>query len=184
MSLQTNNKYFLLPQASPQYGILKRCSIGLLLWENESGQQNSAVSRQPGSRLKTPNCPIWITLCAGHYGVMFNKNPELLRNYHAESRFDLYYYSCSGREIAMTIDNRVYNEQAAGMLESQQSSSENTGQTGSRLKDDTFAKEESAVKDEPTVNTPLQKLVHTKWEEAHIKFVQPSMLSYLFSTQQ
>ncbi|XP_023304601.2 inactive ubiquitin carboxyl-terminal hydrolase MINDY-4B [Lucilia cuprina] len=172
--------------ASPQYGILKRCAIGLLLWENESGQLNSAVARQPGSRLKTPNYPIWITLCAGHYGVMFNKNPELLRNYHAESRFDLYYYSCSGREIAMTIDNRVYNEQAAGMLENQQSSSENTSITARPSKEENFSKDESsAAKDETTVNTPLQKLVHTKWEEAQIKFhVQPSMLSYLFSTQQ
>ncbi|TMW44512.1 hypothetical protein DOY81_010405, partial [Sarcophaga bullata] len=81
--------------ASPQYGILKRCAIGLLLWETEGGggQTTTVAARQPGSRLKTPNCPIWITLCAGHYGVMFNKNPDLLRNYHAESRFDLYYYS-------------------------------------------------------------------------------------------
>lgn len=115
---------------------------------------------------------------------MFNKNPELLRNYHAESRFDLYYYSCSGREIAMTIDNRTYNDQAAGMLENQQNSSESTSLSGRPNKDEN--KDESGgAKDEQTVNTPLQKLVHTKWEEAHIKFhVQPSMLSYLFSTQQ
>lgn len=114
---------------------------------------------------------------------MFNKNPDLLRNYHAESRFDLYYYSCSGREVAMTIDNRVYNEQAIGMLDRQQSSTENSSLSGKPSKDDVPAKEEA--KEEPTINTPLQKLVHTKWEEASIKFhVQPSTLSYLFSTQQ
>lgn len=175
-------------QASPQYGILKRCAVGLLLWETESGgnQLNTVVSRQPGSRLKTPNYPIWITSCAGHFGVMFNKNPELLRNYHAESRFDLYYYSCSGREISMTIDNRVYNDQAVGMLERQQSSTENTSLSGKPSKEDNATKDEAAaVKDEPNLNTPLHKLIHTKWEEAAIKFhVQVSMLSYLFSTQQ
>ena len=157
----------------------------MLLWETEGGggQTTTAAARQPGSRLKTPNCPIWITLCAGHYGVMFNKNPDLLRNYHAESRFDLYYYSCSGREVAMTIDNRVYNEQAIGMLDRQQSSTESSSLSGKPTKDESSAKDDA--KEEPTINTPLKKLVHTKWEEATIKFhVQPSTLSYLFSTQQ
>lgn len=137
------------------------------------------MARQPGSRLKTPNYPIWITLCAGHYGVMFNRNPELLRNYHAESRFDLYYYSCSGREIVMTIDNRSYNDQATGMLERQVSSIESTSLSGKPKED------KDEIKEELAVNTPLQKLIHTKWEEAQVRFhAQPSTLSYLFSTQQ
>ncbi|XP_075163652.1 inactive ubiquitin carboxyl-terminal hydrolase MINDY-4B [Haematobia irritans] len=166
--------------AVPQYGILSRCSIGLLLWENESGQ-SSLVVRQPGSRLKTPNYPIWITLCGGHYGVMFNRNADLLRNYHAESRFDLYYYSCSGREILLTIDNRSYNDQALGMLERQMSTAESTPLSGKPKEDS--GKDE--VKEELAVNTPLQKLIHTKWEEAQVRFhAQPSTLSYLFNTQQ
>uniref|UniRef100_A0A1B0B1A0 Ubiquitin carboxyl-terminal hydrolase MINDY n=1 Tax=Glossina palpalis gambiensis TaxID=67801 RepID=A0A1B0B1A0_9MUSC len=177
--------------AMPQYGILKRCTIGLLLWETENSQC-ALVSRQPGSRLKTPNYPIWITSCAGHYGVMFNRNPDLLRNYHAESRFDLNYYSCSGREIAMTIDNRSCNDQVMGMLERQMSSSEGNNSLsggGKTNKDDPIGGKDDnnsgSNKEEYTVNTPLLKLIQTKWEEAQIRFhAQPSMLSYLFSTQQ
>ncbi|KAH8309703.1 hypothetical protein KR067_000401 [Drosophila pandora] len=207
--------------AVPQYGVLKRCMIGLLLWDIESASAAVNQSRQPGSRLKTPNYPIWITSCTGHYGVIFNKNPDLLRNYHAESRFDVNYYSCSGHQIQMTIDNRTYNEQALVMLERQPITPESTSMSGKPAKDaetlvvgvapatgsgggaaagggvggasggvggaasgasggnDVVAKEES------TLNTPLQRLIHTKWEEATISFhVQPSMLSYLFSTTQ
>lgn len=51
--------------------------------------------------------------------------------------------------------------------------------SGASAGNDVVAKEES------TLNTPLQRLIHTKWEEATISFhVQPSMLSYLFSTTQ
>ncbi|XP_017089935.1 inactive ubiquitin carboxyl-terminal hydrolase MINDY-4B [Drosophila bipectinata] len=207
--------------AVPQYGVLKRCMIGLLLWDIESASAAVNQSRQPGSRLKTPNYPIWITSCTGHYGVIFNKNPDLLRNYHAESRFDVNYYSCSGHQIQMTIDNRTYNEQALVMLERQPITPESTSMSGKPAKEsetlvvgvapatgsgggaaagggvggasggvggaasgasggnDVVAKEES------TLNTPLQRLIHTKWEEATISFhVQPSMLSYLFSTTQ
>ncbi|KAH8239988.1 hypothetical protein KR032_010016 [Drosophila birchii] len=202
--------------AVPQYGVLKRCMIGLLLWDIESASAAVNQSRQPGSRLKTPNYPIWITSCTGHYGVIFNKNPDLLRNYHAESRFDVNYYSCSGHQILMTIDNRTYNEQALVMLERQPITPESTSMSGKPAGkeaetvvvpsagsgggatagvgvggasggaasgasggNDVVAKEES------TLNTPLQRLIRTKWEEATISFhVQPSMLSYLFSTTQ
>ncbi|KAH8296652.1 hypothetical protein KR054_009420 [Drosophila jambulina] len=202
--------------AVPQYGVLKRCMIGLLLWDIESASAAVNQSRQPGSRLKTPNYPIWITSCTGHYGVIFNKNPDLLRNYHAESRFDVNYYSCSGHQILMTIDNRTYNEQALVMLERQPITPESTSMSGK-----TAGKEAETVavpsagsgggaaagggvggvsggaasgascgndavaKEESTLNTPLQRLIRTKWEEATISFhVQPSMLSYLFSTTQ
>lgn len=53
------------------------------------------------------------------------------------------------------------------------------GASGASAGNDVVAKEESML------NTPLQRLIHTKWEEATISFhVQPSMLSYLFSTTQ
>ncbi|KAH8364789.1 hypothetical protein KR084_011665 [Drosophila pseudotakahashii] len=203
--------------AVPQYGVLKRCMIGLLLWDIESASAAVNQSRQPGSRLKTPNYPIWITSCTGHFGVIFNKNPDLLRNYHAESRFDVNYYSCSGHQILMTIDNRTYNEQALVMLERQPITPESTSMSGKE--DGGGAASPTAVsggggaaagggvggasggvggaasgasggndvvaKEESTLNTPLQRLIHTKWEEATISFhVQPSMLSYLFSTTQ
>ena len=72
------NKIF---KAIPQWGVLVRSEIGFLVHEGD-GQQN----KQPGSRLKTPSLPIWMTLCLGHHGVLFNTNRELLRNYHAERR--------------------------------------------------------------------------------------------------
>ncbi|XP_017034152.1 inactive ubiquitin carboxyl-terminal hydrolase MINDY-4B [Drosophila kikkawai] len=202
--------------AVPQYGVLKRCMIGLLLWDIESASAAVNQSRQPGSRLKTPNYPIWITSCTGHYGVIFNKNPDLLRNYHAESRFDVNYYSCSGHQILMTIDNRTYNEQALVMLERQPITPESTSMSGKPAgKEAETLSSPSAgsgggaaagggvggasggaasgasggndvvAKEESTLNTPLQRLIRTKWEEATISFhVQPSMLSYLFSTTQ
>ncbi|KAH8372436.1 hypothetical protein KR093_011591 [Drosophila rubida] len=198
--------------AVPQYGVLKRCMIGLLLWDIESASAAVNQSRQPGSRLKTPNYPIWITSCTGHYGVIFNRNPDLLRNYHAESRFDVNYYSCSGHQILMTIDNRTYNEQALVMLERQPITPESTSLSGKSAKEEALspggggggaaavggagtsggggasgagAGNDVVAKEESTLNTPLQRLIHTKWEEATISFhVQPSMLSYLFSTTQ
>ncbi|XP_068976530.1 inactive ubiquitin carboxyl-terminal hydrolase MINDY-4B isoform X3 [Bombus flavifrons] len=68
--------------AIPQWGVLVRSEVGFLVHEGD-GQLN----KQPGSRLKTPNLPIWVTLCHGHHGVLFNTNRELLRNYHAERRW-------------------------------------------------------------------------------------------------
>ena len=32
----------------------------------------------------------------GHYGIVFNSNRELLRNYHAEKRFELHHYTNAG----------------------------------------------------------------------------------------
>ena len=68
-------------KAIPQWGVLVRSEIGFLVHDGE-GQHNKV----PGSRLKTPSLPIWVTLCLGHHGVIFNTNRELLRNYHAERR--------------------------------------------------------------------------------------------------
>ena len=62
--------------------------MGFLVWD-ESAEAKVEESRQPGSRLKTPSLPVWVSSCAGHYGVMFNTNRELLRNYHAERRYTI-----------------------------------------------------------------------------------------------
>lgn len=154
----------------------------------------------PGSRLKTPNFPIWITSCAGHYGVMFNFNPELLRNYHAESRFDLDYYCNSGNSVTLTVDNRSYNEQAIGTLTAnllnRDDSRDHNPQIGSSLtRQSSLAEHRSASSSSASnrsstthdttteiLNTPLLKLIHTKWEEAHVLVhSQPAELSFLFS---
>ncbi|KAJ8871092.1 hypothetical protein PR048_027396 [Dryococelus australis] len=71
--------------ALPQFGVLARSEVGFLLWE-EGNDGKMDESRQPGSRLKTPSMPVWVCCCLGHYGVLFNTNSELLRNYQAERR--------------------------------------------------------------------------------------------------
>lgn len=92
--------------AKPKTGVLIRAQVGLLVWQRSDGNRQVAV----GSRLKTPSLPIWVTRCNGSYGVLFNPNRELLRDYHAENRFNLYYYSCSSNHPAptlVTIDART-----------------------------------------------------------------------------
>lgn len=134
-------------QALPQFGILARSVIGLLILENES-QASSILSRQPGSRLKTPAIPIWISCCCGHYGVMFNSNRELLRNYHAEKRFELHYYTCAGNYMVMTVDNRSQADNDAS-----QNNAGNSNMTVTR--------------DDGTTAL-ITRLIHTKWADAKV----------------
>ncbi|XP_045615562.1 inactive ubiquitin carboxyl-terminal hydrolase MINDY-4B-like [Procambarus clarkii] len=92
--------------AKPKTGILIRAEIGLLVWRRPEGNSQEVV----GSRLKTPSFPIWVTRCNDSYGILFYTSRDLLRDYHAENRFDLYYYSSSTSQIAATIlsiDTRV-----------------------------------------------------------------------------
>lgn len=63
-----------------------RSDVGFLLYDETSDSKAIEECKQPGSRLKTPSLPVWVANCAGHYGVLFNTNSELLRNYHAERR--------------------------------------------------------------------------------------------------
>lgn len=81
-------------QAMPQFGVLNRSEVGFLVWD-ECTDGKVAETRQPGSRLKTPSLPVWVSSCAGHYGVLFNTNRELLRNYHAERRYLVFYHLAS-----------------------------------------------------------------------------------------
>ncbi|KAJ0181476.1 hypothetical protein K1T71_003561 [Dendrolimus kikuchii] len=125
--------------AMPQFGILARSPIGLLVWYGGEDNAKTNASRQyPGSRLKTPAMPIWVTSCSGHYGILFNTNRELLRNYHAERRFDIHYYTCGGCHVLLNVDTRAH-EEAVSTLRS----------------DDISA-------------TPLEKLIYTKWQDAKI----------------
>ncbi|XP_049887815.1 inactive ubiquitin carboxyl-terminal hydrolase MINDY-4B isoform X3 [Pectinophora gossypiella] len=130
--------------AMPQFGVLSRSPVGLLVWYggDESGSKNINKSN-PGSRLKTPALPIWVTSCAGHYGILFNTNRELLRNYHAERRFDIHYYTCGGCHVLLNVDTRAHDESSSTMRN-----------------DDISA-------------TPLEKLIHTKWQDAKITWTGP-----------
>lgn len=159
---KNKRKLIYFHQALPQFGILARSVIGLLILESEN--QNSLLSRQPGSRLKTPALPIWVISCCGHYGVMFNSNRELLRNYHAEKRFELHYYTCAGSYLSMTIDNRSQDDQDPGM-----NNPSTSGNGGSQ----------SASRDDNIVS-PLKRLIHTKWADAIVTFKgsTPSAMMY------
>ncbi|XP_076238324.1 inactive ubiquitin carboxyl-terminal hydrolase MINDY-4B [Calliopsis andreniformis] len=126
--------------AIPQWGVLVRSEIGFLVHEGDG-----EMSRQPGSRLKTPSLPIWVTLCHGHHGVLFNTNRELLRNYHAERRFEVQYFTCGGSHATLTVDTR--------------SSSGN---------DSEF--EGSSKECLDIAATPLEKLIRSKWQDAHIQW--------------
>ena len=129
--------------------------IGLLIYEGENEALRLA-SRQPGSRLKTPATPVWVTCCCGHFGVLYNSNRELLRNYHAEKRFELHYYTCAGCHLAMTVDNRQQDDGEQGQNDS-----------GDRKREDSYA-------------TPLERLIHTKWMEAKITYHGPPPASLNF----
>lgn len=149
------NRYickFTILKALPQFGILSRSITGLLIYEGEK-DIISSTSCQLGSRLKTPALPIWVTNCNGHYGVLFNSNRELLRNYHAEKRFELYYYTCAGCSVSMVVDNRSQD-----VTMDPGTSSGNL--TSNLMRDDMTA-------------SPLERLIHTKWPESRITIKGP-----------
>lgn len=125
--------------AMPQYGILGRAQVGLLVYDGEN-EHLKGNSRQPGSRLKTPATPVWVTSMCGHYGVMFNSNRELLRNYHAEKRFELHYYTNAPAYISMTVNNQPQEEKNAPKQEE--------SEDGDAKRDDS--------------STPIDKLIHCK----------------------
>ncbi|XP_043203566.1 inactive ubiquitin carboxyl-terminal hydrolase MINDY-4B-like [Amphibalanus amphitrite] len=72
------------------HGVPERSDVGFLLWEEAAAD---LLRTEVGSRLKTPLLPIWLTCCHGQYGVIFHLNRELTRDYRAEHRFDLHYYT-------------------------------------------------------------------------------------------
>ena len=53
---------------------------------DEVDHQKEARKLGVGSRLKTPFYPVWVTLCKETFGLLFNPNKELTRDYHAENR--------------------------------------------------------------------------------------------------
>ncbi|XP_076682183.1 inactive ubiquitin carboxyl-terminal hydrolase MINDY-4B isoform X2 [Andrena cerasifolii] len=126
--------------AVAQWGVLVRSEIGFLVHEGDG-----EMGKQPGSRLKTPSLPIWVTLCHGHHGVLFNTNRELLRNYHAERRFEVQYFTCGGSHAVLTVDTRSNSGINSGF--------EGTG------------KEYTDI-----AATPLEKLIRSKWQDACIQW--------------
>lgn len=78
----------------------KRNDIGLLsLFEHYK-------SCEVGSNLKTPKYPIWIVCSESHFSTIFSLKKEILNDWKAENRFDLYYYdglANQNEQIRLTI---------------------------------------------------------------------------------
>lgn len=191
--------------ALPQFGILSRATIGLLILGADSeisimvgthlvyrkhrtlyprfSAHLQHPSKQPGSRLKTPALPVWVTCCGDHFGVLFNSNRELLRNYHAEKRFDLHYYTCAGCYLTMTVDNRTHDESplpsmvglgvgGSGVL---------IPGIGGGLCSGPSVHQQSASGADSVLDSvaasPLERLIHTKWPEGRVTFKGPAPAS-------
>ena len=97
-------------EVAERVGVEGRNEIGMLLFEKD---EYTTEKWNLGSRLKTPALPMWVTMVNGTYGVLFNPNKELMRSYHAENRFQLYYYSDAElkkedrKDTILTIDTRA-----------------------------------------------------------------------------
>ena len=62
--------------------------------------------RQVGTYLKTPKYPIWVVCSESHFSVLFSTRLDLVSDWKAERRFDLFYYDGLARqqeEIKLTI---------------------------------------------------------------------------------
>ncbi|CAL1540600.1 unnamed protein product [Lymnaea stagnalis] len=81
-------------------GISARSDIGLLsLFEHYK-------SCQVGTYYKTPKNPIWVVCSESHFSVLFAIKRDLVNDWKAERRFDLFYYdglSNQQEEIKLTI---------------------------------------------------------------------------------
>ncbi|KAM3822772.1 putative ubiquitin carboxyl-terminal hydrolase MINDY-4 [Vipera latastei] len=82
-------------------GVTGRSDLGLLsLFEHYN-------VCQVGCYLKTPRFPIWVVCSESHFSVLFCLRKDLLADWRAERRFDLYYYdglANQEEEIHLTID--------------------------------------------------------------------------------
>lgn len=82
----------------------KRNEVGLLsLFEHYK-------SCEVGSYYKTPKYPIWVVCSESHFSVIFAIRKEILNDWKAETRFDLYYYDGLARQdeqIKLTICNCI-----------------------------------------------------------------------------
>ncbi|XP_076439411.1 putative ubiquitin carboxyl-terminal hydrolase MINDY-4 [Babylonia areolata] len=81
-------------------GVSARSDIGLMsLFEHYK-------SCQVGTYLKTPKYPIWVVCSESHFSVLFSVRLDLMSDWKAERRFDLFYYDGLARqqeEIKLTI---------------------------------------------------------------------------------
>jgi hypothetical protein len=94
------NDSMLLDEKLELRGPNKRNEIGLLsLFEHYK-------SCEVGSYYKTPKYPVWVVCSESHFSVVFALRLDVINDWKAESRFDLYYYDGLARQdeqIKLTI---------------------------------------------------------------------------------
>lgn len=115
-------------------GIPHRSNIGYLSLFEHYG------NCQVGSYYKTPKYPIWIVCSESHFSVLFSLKLELVSDWRAERRFDLYYYDGLARQ-----------------------------QESIKLTIDTTNPEFKAPSDDDLV-PPLDKCIRTKWSDADVNW--------------
>lgn len=92
-----------------------------------------------GTYYKTPQVPIWVVCSESHFSVIFCINRELVSNWKAERRFDLFYYdglANQEEEICLTVDTT----------------------------DPDFKPPDEEVEMVP----PLEHVIRTKWKDARV----------------
>ncbi|CAF0769235.1 unnamed protein product [Brachionus calyciflorus] len=123
----------------------KRNDIGLLsLFEHYK-------SCEVGSYYKTPKYPIWIVCSESHFSVLFSLKKEILNDWKAESKFDLYYYDGLARQseqIKLTIMSQTIHEKKPSFF-------------------DEIYKNKKADKEKELI-PPLELVIRTKWKNASI----------------
>ncbi|XP_069114259.1 probable ubiquitin carboxyl-terminal hydrolase MINDY-4 [Argopecten irradians] len=70
-------------------------------------------SCQVGTYLKTPRFPIWVICSESHFSVLFSLKKDLVSNWKAERRFDLFYYDGLARQqelIKLSVDTTLKYE--------------------------------------------------------------------------
>ena len=138
----------------------KRNEIGFLsLFEHYN-------SVQVGSYYKTPKYPIWVVCSESHFSVVFALRRDILNDWKAETRFDLFYYdglANQEEQIRLTLSGSSYgsynNKKPASL-----SFLENSSGSSSKKKSN-----------EKQLVPPLELVLRTKWEDANIDWngVQP-----------
>ncbi|XP_044110744.1 inactive ubiquitin carboxyl-terminal hydrolase MINDY-4B [Neovison vison] len=92
------------------HGVLTRSEVGYLRWCKHVSEDDRLS--QVGSMLKTPKLPIWLCNINGNPSVLFSTNKQLLSDWRAERRFDLYLYSgrpSQKKPVHLTVDTHSHH---------------------------------------------------------------------------
>ena len=77
-------------------------------------------SCEVGSYYKTPKYPVWVVCSESHFSVIFSTRREILNDWKAESRFDLFYYDGLARQdeqIKLTVSGYTYTKASLSFIE-------------------------------------------------------------------